>query len=80
MLNFLERTSGSYMPLWGHVRDTVVMLDDGSMFAMIEVVGCPWETADARDVADKQLRWNHTLKNIASPSLIITGLPVSRLG
>ena len=38
---------------------------------MVEVMGCPWETTDARDVVDKNLRWNHTLKNIASPNLII---------
>ena len=71
MFKFLERTSGSYMPLWGHVRDNVIMLDDGSKFAMVAVMGCPWETADARDVVDKHLRWNHTLKNIASPNLIM---------
>ena len=71
MFKFLERTLGNYMPLWGHTRDNVIMLDDGSEFAMAEVMGCPWETADARDVVDKHLRWNHTLKNIASPNLII---------
>jgi type IV secretion system protein VirB4 len=71
VFKLLERTSCSYMPLWGHTRDNVIMLDDGSQFAMVEVMGCPWETEDARDVVDKNLRWNHTLKNIASPNLII---------
>ena len=72
MFKLLERTSASYMPLWGHARDDVVMLDDGSMFAMVEVLGIPWETSNGRDVADKYQRWNHTLKNIAAPNLIIT--------
>lgn len=72
MFRFLERLIENHTPLWGHVADNIIMTDAGGMFAMIEVQGFAWETRDSIDIRDMQLRWNHTLKNIAAPDLIIS--------
>jgi type IV secretion system protein VirB4 len=61
-----ERLVSGYLPLVGHMSDGVVLLDDGSVFAMLELAGLPWETCDRQNVSERQIRLNHTYRNIAA--------------
>ena len=72
VFNLLERTVDTYVPIQGHVRDSVLLLDDGSAFAMAELTGRPWETNDPRDLIEHHLRLNQTYKQIANDTVIIT--------
>ena len=62
----------SHLPIWGHASDSQLLLDDGSNFAMIEVQGATWETRAPGEVQAMWDRLNHTMKNIASPNIILT--------
>ena len=74
MFNFIkrERLVSGYLPLVGHMSDGVVLLDDGSVFAMLELAGLPWETCDPRNVSERQIRLNHTYRNIAADSVVVS--------
>jgi type IV secretion system protein VirB4 len=72
VFSLLERTVDSYIPIQGHVRDGVLLLDDGSVFAMSELTGRPWETSDPRDVIEHHLRLNQTYKQIAGDTVIVS--------
>jgi type IV secretion system protein VirB4 len=68
----LERLVGSYLPICGHASDGAWLLDDGSVFAMLEVQGVPWDTCALPDVLARKDRLNHTYKQIASDAIIVT--------
>jgi type IV secretion system protein VirB4 len=70
--DFLERVVGSYLPIWGHARDGAWLLDDSGVFAMLEVQGVPWDTYALQDIVGRKDRLNHTYKQIASDSIIIS--------
>lgn len=62
----------SHLPIFGHVADDQLLLDDGSEFAMIECQGATWETQQPGEVQAMWSRLNQTMKNIAAPNLILT--------
>lgn len=66
-----ERMISDYVPIVGHAADGVLLNDDGSMVAVVEVTGLPWETSGAGDVNDRFRRLVHTWKNIARDTLIL---------
>lgn len=67
-----ERQISAYLPLWGHVTDHAILLDDGSVFGMFEVTGLPWETSGEVDVLRRHIRLNATYKNIANDTIILS--------
>ena len=70
-LRFRERLFSEYVPLVSHVSDRAVRLDDRSALAMFEVDGLPWETAEPATVNQWHARFNLTLQNIASDTVIL---------
>jgi type IV secretion system protein VirB4 len=70
--DFLERLVGSCLPIWGHARDGAWLLDDGSVFAMLEVQGVHWDTYALPDVLSRKDRLNHTYKQIVSDTIILS--------
>ena len=66
-----ERDPGTYLPYIGHVTPGVVLLDDGSLFAMLRLDGAGWETVDAREVNSRHAQRNILLRNIASENLLL---------
>lgn len=72
LLKFLEREVAKYVPLQRHsdFDDRVVILNDGSPFAMIEVTGQPFETSEDSEVIARFLRLNESWKQVATDGLI----------
>jgi type IV secretion system protein VirB4 len=67
-----ERLVSDYIHIVDHVTDTMVLLDDGSVFGMFCVAGLPWETADAIDINKWHSDYNLALRNIAADTLILS--------
>lgn len=67
-----EREPDTYVPYLGHVSPGVVMLDDGSLLAMLALEGCAWELADADEVNARHAQRNILLRNLASDRLILS--------
>ena len=72
LFDFLERHLSANVPIQGHVSDKSLLCDDGSIFGMFEVQGVSWETADTLVLTDRKLRLNHTYKQIAADTIIVT--------
>ena len=73
MFNFRrERLVSDYVPLVDHATDTVVLLDDSSVFAMFAIEGMPWETADPVDINRWHTDYNTALRNIAADTVILS--------
>ena len=73
MLSFgRERLVSDYIHIVDHVTDTMVLLDDGSVFGMFCIAGLPWETADAIDINKWHSDYNLALRNIAADTLILS--------
>ena len=66
-----QRQIADYIPWQGHVDDDIVMLDDGSLFAMFAIEGIAADTADVIDARSWHAEWNDTLRSIADDSLIL---------
>ncbi len=67
-----ERLVSDYIHMVDHITDTTVLFDDGSAFAMFDVEGLPWETADTVDVAKWHSDYNLALRNIATDTIILS--------
>jgi type IV secretion system protein VirB4 len=63
------RLISNYVPLVGHVRDNVVLHNDGSVTAFLAAAGLAWETADAIDIVRDHEDYNTTLQNVAADTL-----------
>ncbi len=70
-VRYRDRLFSDYVPLVGHVTDHIVSLSDRSVFAMIEVDGVPWETAEASAVNAWHDRLNTTIQNVATDTLVL---------
>jgi type IV secretion system protein VirB4 len=70
VFRWMERTVDYYVPIQRHIRDDVLMLNDGSPFAMIELRGHPFETLDELDVINRFHRLNETYRQISKDGLI----------
>lgn len=69
---FFERTANYYIPIQGHVRDDVLHLDDGSVYAMLSLTPQPWETAEEARLQDLKRRINHSYMQIAADTITLT--------
>ncbi|UZO95029.1 VirB4 ATPase (plasmid) [Roseomonas mucosa] len=66
-----EREPDTYVPYIGHASEGVVLLDDGSLLAMVRLDGAAFELADAGEVNSRHAQRNILLRNIASERVVI---------
>ena len=66
-----EREPDTYVPYVGHSSPNVVLLDDGSVLAMLQLDGIAWETADIEEVNARHAQRNLLLRNVASDRLVV---------
>ena len=66
-----EREPDTYVPYLGHAAPDALLLDDGSLLAMIALDGAAFETAAADEVNARHARRNLLLRNIASERLVL---------
>ena len=66
-----EREAETYMPYVGHVAPDVVLLDNGTLLAMIAVRGAEFETSDVAVINGQLAQRNAALMNVAKPGLML---------
>jgi type IV secretion system protein VirB4 len=66
-----EREPDTYVPYIGHAAPGTVMLDDGSLLAVLRLDGIGWETADVAEVNARHAQRNVLLRNLASERLVL---------
>jgi len=66
-----EREPDTYTPYIGHAAPGVLLLDDGSLLAMLRVDGATFETADPAVVNSMHAQRNILLRNIASDRVVL---------
>jgi type IV secretion system protein VirB4 len=71
-MKWMEREVSKYVPIQRHsdIDHNMLVLDDGSPFAMYEVIGHRFETEDDSDVIGRFLRLNASWKQLAQDGLI----------
>jgi type IV secretion system protein VirB4 len=72
VFDFLDRLLSDQIPIQSHVRDDVWLLDDGSVFALLELTPLPWETAGGAMHDDWKNHLNRVYKNAADDTVILT--------
>ncbi|ONF49428.1 VirB4 family type IV secretion/conjugal transfer ATPase [Methylobacterium radiotolerans] len=66
-----EREPDTYVPYIGHATDGLVLLDDGSLLAVLRLDGAAFELADPSDVNSRFEQRNILLRNLASERLVL---------
>jgi type IV secretion system protein VirB4 len=66
-----EREPDTYVPYIGHAAPSTVLLDDGSLLAMLRLDGAPFELADPALVNALHAQRNILLRNISSDRVIL---------
>lgn len=66
-----EREPDTYVPYIGHAAPEVLLLDDGSLLAMLRLDGATFETADPMVVNALHAQRNILLRNIASDRVVL---------
>lgn len=66
------RQISTFIPLVGHLRNNVVLHNDGSVTAFMLAAGLAWETADAESVVGNFENHHTTLQNVASDTMTIS--------
>lgn len=66
-----EREPDTYVPYIGHAAPGTILLDDGSLLAMLRLDGAPFELADPTLVNALHAQRNILLRNIASDRLVL---------
>ena len=66
-----EREPDTYVPYIGHATPGVLLLDDGSLMAMLRLDGAAFETADPLEVNARHAQRNILLRNIASEQIVL---------
>ncbi len=66
-----EREPDTYVPYIGHASPGVLLLDDGSVLAIIRLDGAAFETTDPREVNARHAQRNLLLRNIASDRIVL---------
>lgn len=73
MFNFSKpRLISDFIPLVGHIRQNVVLHNDGSVTGFLLVDGLPWETADAEFIIRNFEDECATLQNVAADTLTVS--------
>lgn len=71
LLRRREREPDTYVPYLGHTAPGTLLLDDGSLLAMLHLGGAGFDTAAAAEVNARHSRRNVLLRNIASERLVL---------
>jgi type IV secretion system protein VirB4 len=66
-----DREPDTYVPYIGHAAPGVLLLDDGSLLAMLRLEGAAFETADPLEVNARHAQRNILLRNIASDRIVL---------
>ena len=66
-----ERSAERYLPYLGHVRPDILLMDDGSVLAMAEIPGAPYELAADADRAASLVTVNALCKNVADDNVTL---------
>ena len=66
-----EREPDTYVPYIGHAARSVLLLDDGSLLAMIRLEGSVFETEDPGQINSRHAQRNILLRNISSDRLVL---------
>lgn len=66
-----EREPDTYVPYIGHASPGVLLLDDGSLLAMLRLEGAAFETEDPAQVNARHAQRNMLLRNIASDRIVL---------
>ena len=66
-----EREPDTYVPYIGHAAPGILLLDDGSLLAMLRLDGAAFETADPIAINALHAQRNILLRNIASDRLVL---------
>jgi type IV secretion system protein VirB4 len=66
-----EREPDTYVPFIGHASEGVLLLDDGSLLAMMRLDGIEFELADPGEVNSRHAQRNILLRNISSERLVL---------
>ena len=66
-----EREPDTYVPFIGHASEEVLLLDDGSLLAMLRLDGAAFELADTGEVNSRHAQRNILLRNIASDRVVV---------
>ncbi len=69
---FRAQLADDVVPWLGHERDDVVLLSDGSLFAMCELQGASFETLEDELLDERKVRLNQTYSQIAHDSITLT--------
>lgn len=69
---FREREPEEYLPYLGHVSNGIVLLDNGSLLAMLRLDGVAWELADADEINSRHEMLSGLLRNIADERFVLT--------
>ena len=72
MFKLPDRLLSAHIPLVGHVREDVLLHNDGSVSVVLAADGVAWETADVADLVRRHDDYNTTMRNIAADTLIIS--------
>ncbi|KDM66064.1 VirB4 family type IV secretion/conjugal transfer ATPase [Acidiphilium sp. JA12-A1] len=66
-----ERSAERYLPYLGHIRPDILLMDDGSVLAMAEIPGAPYELAADADRAASLVTVNALCKNVADDNVTL---------
>lgn len=66
-----EREPDTYVPYIGHAAPGVLLLDDGSLLAMLQLDGMAFETADPQEINARHAQRNLLLRNLASDRIVL---------
>jgi type IV secretion system protein VirB4 len=72
MFDFLEHLISSRIPVWGHIDDGAWLLNDGSVFAMVEIAGQRFDAVDPEDLTVRKLRLTSTYKQVGDDQVILS--------
>jgi type IV secretion system protein VirB4 len=67
-----ERGIATYIPFVGHVRDDVLLHEDGSLTAILAIGGIPWQTTDAAVIIARHGDYHNGLRNANDDTLTIS--------
>ena len=67
-----EREPDTYVPFIGHAAPGVLLMDDGSLLAMLQLDGMAFETTDPQETNARHAQRNMLLRNLASDRLVLT--------
>lgn len=72
MFNLQPRLISSFIPLVGHIRENVVLHNDGSVTTWLAANGLPWETAEITSIIRNNEGYHTAVQNVAADTTTIS--------